>query len=153
MLSLKAKQVVGKVIAEEEWGKIDMTRGEPLDNTWREVRGKEGINEEGWWQVPCKRNMGNAFHREKLTPVQVDRIGIRKQRGEKVYININGNIKPTEINSRVNDRDWNRMEEEREINNAGGEETEVEDMETGRYRLRRRGSDDCRGKARDQRSR
>lgn len=129
MLNLEAKQVLGKTIEEDEWGEIDMGRGEPLDNTWREVRGKEGIDEEGWWQEPGRRNSGNAFHREILTQTQVDRIRMRKQRGEKVYVDTDGNIEPNEFNTNEEDQDWNKMEEERERNNAEGEDMEEEDTE------------------------
>ena len=102
MLRLEVRQQRGKKIGEEEWGVLDMSNGEPIDSTKRTVRGKEGIDEDGWWQEEDgPNNMGGYFYKEKLTKKQVERIRNKRQQGERVYVDLNGNIEPQEFNPTV----------------------------------------------------
>ena len=83
ILTLEVKQQRGRETKEEEWGVIDMTDGEPIDSTKRTVRGKEGIDEDGWWQEEDgPNNTGGHFHKEQLTKKQVERIRNKHQQGE-----------------------------------------------------------------------
>ena len=59
----------GEKIRNEEWGNLDYSDGEPVDRADRKTKGKEGIDDEGWWQ-----DMEEKFHQEVLSAKQVERI-------------------------------------------------------------------------------